>query len=221
MLPDISTSMVSEVTGATVRQLDYWARSGLLRPSGRQAAGRGTRRRYTFRDVVAAMTVVELRKKGCSLQTVRKVVNRLRANFPDESETSTLARLTLLTDGQRVYLVQADAQQVMDILSRQHVWAIALGVIIERARRRLERLPMEWHETVKVRGRTFHLLVTRDRQAGGFVVQCQELPGALEQGETAEEAISNGTDAIESVLQFQARRAGLTGTRRARVKATG
>jgi DNA-binding transcriptional MerR regulator len=222
MLPHISTSMVSDVTGATARQLDYWARTGLLPPSGRRAAGRGSRRRYSFRDVVAAMTVLELRRKGCSLQTIRKVVRKLRAHFPDESDTSMLARLTLLTDGQRVYMLQADTQQARDILARQHVWAIALGLIIQTARDKVQHVPMEWTETVKVRGGTYHLLVTRDQEAGGFVVQCRELPGALGQAETVEGALNDGKAAIESVLQFRARRLGLRKKAgRARVKATG
>ena len=205
-----------------MRQLDYWARTGLLPPSGRRAAGRGTKRRYTFRDVVAAMTVLELRRKGCSLQTIRKVLRKLRADLPDESDAGAIARLTLLTDGRKVYMLQADDQQAVEILSRQHVWAIAIGLIIRTAREKVEHLPMEWQETVKVRGEAFRLLVSRDREAGGFVVQCRELPGALEQGETAEEAIENGKAAIESVLQFRARRLGLTARgSSARAKTTG
>lgn len=186
--------------------MDYWARTGLLRPSAREAAGRGTRRAYTFADLVAAMTIRELRNKGCSLQTIRKVITQLRRHFPDSADSETLARLTLLTDGRKVYLLR-DEHQVMEILTKQHVWGIALGLIIREARRKVDALPMEWTELVKVRGRPYHLIVSRDREEGGFSVQCRELPGALEQGESDEEAVANGKAAIESVLDFQARRA--------------
>ena len=218
----VSTKMVAEVSGASVRQLGYWASTGLVRPSGRRAAGRGTRRRYTFQDVVAAMTVVELRRKDCPLQTIRKVVNKLRRNFPDESDASMLARLILLTDGRRVYMLHADEQQAVDILASQHVSSIALGLIIRTAREKVDRLPLEWKKAVKVHGKTYHLTVSRDVEAGGFVVQCRELPGALEQGETVEEAVRNGKAAVESVLGFLARRAAATGKAGGgRVKAVG
>ena len=58
-------------------------------------------------------------------------------------------------------------------------------------------------EPVIVDGRVYHLRLTQDQEDGGYIVQCVELPGALEQGDTPQEAITNGTDAIKSVLQFQ------------------
>jgi DNA-binding transcriptional MerR regulator/predicted RNase H-like HicB family nuclease len=200
-----ATRSVGRLTGATLRQLDYWAKTGLLKPSGRDGRGRGSRRMYTFLDVVALAAVRELRDKGCPLQKIRSAVRHIRKYDPTGTDSTNLARLTLLTDGTRVY-VSSDEHQVMDVVSRQHVWGIALGVLIRDTRAKVEALPMDWVEEVKVAGQVYHLRVTRDEEAGGFVVQCTELPGALEQGDTPEEAVANGRLAVESVLSFLKRR---------------
>jgi len=210
-----STAFVAELTGATTRQLEYWATKGYLCPSGRQAAGKGTRRRYTFRDIVVVSTIVQLRRGGCPLQKIRKAVKYLKAHYPDESDSTMLSRLTLLTDGDHVYML-TDTQQVMEVVRRQMVWSVPLGLLISEALHRIEELPMEWTQAVTVRGKRYHLEVTRDDEYGGYIVQCKELPGALEQGETAAEAVANGKNAIESVLSFMAKRERSRGAKRAK-----
>src|SRR4051812_32125823 len=97
-----STAEASSLTGASVRQIDTWARSKLLCPSGRDAAGRGTRRRYTFQDIVALQTIRSLRANGCPLQKIRATVRYLK-HHPDVSNSAVLARLILITDGKKVY----------------------------------------------------------------------------------------------------------------------
>ena len=61
-------------------------------------------------------------------------------------------------------------------------------------------------ESVTVRGESYRLLVAPEQGGDGFSVQCRELPGAIEQGDTLAEAIANGTAAIESILDFLDRR---------------
>lgn len=63
-------------------------------------------------------------------------------------------------------------------------------------------------EPVSIRGEAYRLRVMHDADEGGYTVQCVELPGAIEQGETRDEAIENGKAAIESVLAFQTKRMG-------------
>ncbi|HEY8666484.1 MAG TPA: MerR family transcriptional regulator [Tepidisphaeraceae bacterium] len=202
-----STAVVAELTGTSQRQLDYWARTRLLRPSAREAAGRGSRRRYTFTDLIAAQTVAKLRQANCPLQKIRKAVRYLRAHYPDVADARGLGRLTLMTDGQHVYIL-TDQRQVMDVVTRQIVWSVPLGKLIQETQTRVAAMPTHWVQPVQVRGRTYHLDVQRDPQVQGFTVQCRELPGAIEQGETAQEAIANGTAAIESVLEYQRRKLG-------------
>jgi len=206
----LATGAVRRITEATQRQLTYWDTTGFLKPSGKDTG----HRRYTFPDVVAVKTVMALRGQGCSLQKIRKAVRYLRSQYPQDAGPDVLASLTLLTDGKTVYML-TDAQEVMDVVSQQTVWWIVnVGRLILEARQAMQTLSLEWVEPVSVRGGAYRLRVSHDPDESGFVVQCVELPGAIEQGETPDEAIENGKAAIESVLAFQAKRAGARATRR-------
>ena len=206
----VATGAVRRITGASQRQLTYWDATGLLRPS---AKGTG-HRRYTFPDVVAAKTIIALRRRGCSLQQIRKAVEHLRKRYPHDMKPDVLASLTLLTDGKTVYML-TDARQIMAVVSKQTVWWIVnVGKLILEARKAMQTLPLEWVEPVTVRGEPYRLRVTHDTDEGGYVVQCVELPGAIEQGQTPDEAIENGTAAIDSVLAFLAKRVGAHPARR-------
>jgi DNA-binding transcriptional MerR regulator len=206
----LATGAVRQLTGASQRQLTYWDATELLKPSGKDTG----HRRYTFPDVVAAKTIIALRGQGCSLQQIRKAVAHLRKEYPHNAGPGVLASLTLLTDGKTVYML-TDAQEVMDAVSKQTVWwLVNVGKLILETRQAMQTLPLEWVEPVTVRGEPYRLRVSHDTDDDGFVVQCVELPGAIEQGETPEEAIENGKSAIESVLAFLAKRAGARSKRR-------
>ncbi|MEV0453483.1 MerR family transcriptional regulator, partial [Streptomyces sp. NPDC050600] len=83
--------------GITYRQLDYWARTGLVEPSVRPAYGSGTQRLYSFRDVVVLKIVKRFLDTGVALQNIRAAVQHLRARgFRD------LERMTLMSDGATV-----------------------------------------------------------------------------------------------------------------------
>ncbi|HEY2166345.1 MAG TPA: MerR family transcriptional regulator, partial [Jatrophihabitantaceae bacterium] len=80
--------------GITYRQLDYWARTGLVAPTIRSAAGSGTQRLYSFKDILVLKVVKRLLDTGVSLQNIRTAVEALRARGVDD-----LAQMTLLSDG--------------------------------------------------------------------------------------------------------------------------
>jgi DNA-binding transcriptional MerR regulator len=82
----------------TYRQLDYWARTGLVEPSIRPATGSGTQRLYSFRDILVLKVVKRLLDTGVSLQNIRTAVTHLRARGVED-----LATLTLMSDGASVY----------------------------------------------------------------------------------------------------------------------
>jgi len=211
----LATGAVRQITSASQRQLTYWDKSGLLKPSIKTNG----HRRYTFPDVVAAKTIIELRRKGCSLQQIRKAVKHLRDRYPNDAGPDVLSTLTLLTDGNTVYML-TDANQVMNVVSKQTVWWIVnVGKLIAEAEHALRTLPIEWIEPVTVRKEPYRLRVCHDSESGGFVVQCVELPGAIEQGDTPDEAIENGKAAVESVLAFMAKRTGSHAARQVRHRA--
>ncbi|GMU23814.1 MAG: hypothetical protein AMXMBFR13_38920 [Phycisphaerae bacterium] len=205
-----STTVAARLAGATERQLGSWAKTGLVRPSGRDAAGSGTRRKYTFQDVVALKTIVNLRGHGVSIQKIRKAVTCLKDYFtkndPSETNSAILSRLLLLTDGSSVF-IYTNRNQVMDALTRQNAWSVVcVGHLINEARDAILRLDEEVEHEFSHAGQVYHLIITPDPDTGTYVSQCRELPGAIEQGHTTEEAIKNGMEAVRSALAFMAKR---------------
>lgn len=113
---------VQQAAGVTYRQLDYWARTGLIEPSIRSAAGSGSQRLYSFTDVVTVRVIKRLLDTGVSLQNVRIAVDHLRARGQDD-----LATLTLVCDGVSVYECTTD-EEIVDLLrGGQGVFGIAIG----------------------------------------------------------------------------------------------
>jgi DNA-binding transcriptional MerR regulator len=108
--------------GITYRQLDYWARTGLVEPSVRSATGSGSQRLYSFRDILLLKVIKRLLDAGISLQQIRTAVQHLRTRGTDD-----LTRVTLMSDGASVYECTSD-DQVIDLLQGgQGVFGIATG----------------------------------------------------------------------------------------------
>jgi DNA-binding transcriptional MerR regulator len=122
--------------GITYRQLDYWARTGLVEPSVRQATGSGSQRLYGFRDILVLRVVKRLLDTGISLQQIRKAVDFLR-----ENGGADLARITLVSDGASVYGCTSP-DEVVDLLQGgQGVFGIALGRVWQEVEGTLADLP--------------------------------------------------------------------------------
>jgi DNA-binding transcriptional MerR regulator len=115
----------ARAAGISYRQLDYWARTGLVEPTVRGASGSGTQRLYGFRDILVLKLVKRLLDTGISLQQIRTAVNQLR-----ESGVNDLAQTTLMSDGASVYLCTSN-DEVIDLVSRgQGVFGIAVGKVL-------------------------------------------------------------------------------------------
>lgn len=117
--------------GITYRQLDYWARTGLVEPSVRPAYGSGTQRLYSFRDVVVLKIVKRFLDTGVSLQNIRTTVQHLR-----ERGFRDLERMTLMSDGATVYECSSPDEVHALLQGGQGVFGIAVGVVwrdVERA----------------------------------------------------------------------------------------
>jgi DNA-binding transcriptional MerR regulator len=124
--------------GISSRQLDYWARTGLVEPSVRPASGSGTQRLYSFRDILVLKVVKRLLDTGISLQQIRSAVTHLR-----ERGSANLAEVTLMSDGVSVYEFTSP-DEVVDLLQGgQGVFAIALGRIWQEVEGSLAELPGE------------------------------------------------------------------------------
>ena len=110
--------------GISYRQLDYWARTGLVEPSIRTASGSGTQRLYDFRDILVLKIVKRLLDAGVSLQNIRTAVDHLRSRGVTELE-----RITLMSDGASIYEC-ASPDEIIDLLQGgQGVFGIAVGKV--------------------------------------------------------------------------------------------
>ncbi len=131
------------VSGVPYQRLDYWARSGFAPPSLQKASGKGTDRRYSFKDLVALRVGNELRKQGVSLQKLRKVVRFLRQY---KGEDATLASTRLVVSGDDVF-VSENNEQVISALKEPGqallAFVVNLGSIAEHVRRDVEEIRAE------------------------------------------------------------------------------
>jgi DNA-binding transcriptional MerR regulator len=117
--------IAATAAGITYRQLDYWARTGLVEPTVQSAQGSGSQRLYGFRDILVLKLVKRLLDTGISLQQIRVAVEQLRA-----SGITGLAETTLMSDGASVYLCTSN-DEVIDLVSRgQGVFGIAVGKVL-------------------------------------------------------------------------------------------
>jgi len=124
--------------GITYRQLDYWARTGLVEPTIRGATGSGTQRLYSFRDILLLKVIKRLLDAGISLQQIRTAVQHLR-----ERGTDDLTRVTLMSDGASVYECTSN-DEVIDLLQGgQGVFGIAIGGVWREIEGSLAELPSE------------------------------------------------------------------------------
>jgi DNA-binding transcriptional MerR regulator len=124
--------------GITYRQLDYWARTGLVEPTVRGATGSGTQRLYSFRDILLLKVIKRLLDAGISLQQIRTAVQHLRARGTDD-----LTRVTLMSDGASVYECTSN-DEVIDLLQGgQGVFGIAIGGVWREIEGSLSELPGE------------------------------------------------------------------------------
>ena len=124
--------------GITYRQLDYWARTGLVTPGIRSAGGSGTQRLYSFRDILMLRVVKNLLDAGISLQQIRRAIDHLRSRG-DENLTG----ITLMSDGVSVYECTSE-HEVLDLLrGGQGMFAITLDGVVRDLEGSLTELPTE------------------------------------------------------------------------------
>ena len=112
---------VCKIVGITYRQLDYWARTDLIRPSIADARGSGTQRRYSYRDLVELKVIKGLLDAGVSLQSARKAIEYLRDHLGEDIATASLVingagSVRVRPDGELVDLVRR-GQGVLSIVA--------------------------------------------------------------------------------------------------------
>lgn len=124
-----------KIVGISYRQLDYWARTGLVRPELREARGSGTQRLYSFRNLVHLRVIRNLLDAGVSLPKIRKAIRYIADHL-----RTPLENVTLLSDGNSIFAATSD-REIVDVLARgQGVFGIALGKVYTELQGALQRL---------------------------------------------------------------------------------
>jgi DNA-binding transcriptional MerR regulator len=131
-------TVACSAAGITYRQLDYWARTGLVEPSVRTAAGSGSQRLYGFRDILVLKVIKRLLDTGVSLQNIRTAVEHLRDSGVDD-----LAQVTLMSDGASVYECRSKDEVIDLVQGGQGVFGIAVGRVWREVEGSLAELPSE------------------------------------------------------------------------------
>ena len=104
-----SGAQAAQIAGITYRQLDYWARTNLIRPSAVDAKGSGSRRSYVYRDLLELKVIKNLLDAGIKLESVRDVFTYLRSHVDTE-----IAAAHIVISGKAVVLCQGD--QLVDVV---------------------------------------------------------------------------------------------------------
>jgi len=105
-----SGKRAAEIAGITYRQLDYWARTGLVGPTLARASGSGSRRRYSYRDLLELRAVKSLLDAGIRLELVREVFEYLTLHLDED-----VTRVNLVISGTSV-MVRTGEEEIVDLI---------------------------------------------------------------------------------------------------------
>jgi DNA-binding transcriptional MerR regulator len=123
-----NSKAVSRIVGVSLRQIQYWDERGFIRPSVKTAGGRGTKRLYSFSDLVQLKVVKDLAGHGLSLQKIRRCLRYLKDSFADQ--TQPLQSLRYLTDGDKLFVLTSDRNKILDAMDRQFVFSLGIGNLV-------------------------------------------------------------------------------------------
>lgn len=126
-------TVASKIAGITYRQLDYWARKQIVEPSITPSHGSGSRRLYSFKDVVILAVSKRLLDAGVNLQNVTAAIG-----FLSQRSTAQLANVTIMCDGQHVHECTTSEQMLELLQSGKAVFAVSVGSLWHQIEAALE-----------------------------------------------------------------------------------
>ena len=128
----------SRIVGVSLRQLQYWDEQDFIRPSAQLAEGRGTKRLYSFQDLICLKVVKDLTRHGFNLQKIRRCLKPLK----EESARTMRAAASLkyLTDGEQLFVITDDRQQILAAMERQFVLSLGIGSLVRELDRQTRRI---------------------------------------------------------------------------------
>ena len=131
----------SRIVGVSLRQLQYWDERDFIRPSVKLAEGRGTKRLYSFHDLICLKVVKDLAYHGFNLRKIRRCLKPLK-DHSVHAERPT-ASLKYLTDGEELFVITNDRREILDAMERQFVVSLGIGSLVRELDGRVKRAAVE------------------------------------------------------------------------------
>ena len=161
-----TAQQATRLTGCTPHQLRYWDKVALVQPSIQQTGGRpGRRRLYSFRDLVALRVVRSLLDNGMSIQRVRRAWDYLRRTADMDAH---LADVRLVTDGQTIFAVATDEDELLDALRQgQLAFFIAINEITQTVEDDVTKFELDRDRFLEMLRRVEDDVMDETREASG------------------------------------------------------
>jgi len=194
-----NTKMACKIVGISLRQIQHWDEIGLVKPSIREASGKGSVRLYSYTDLIQLKLVKTLRDHRISLQKIRRSLEYLQSHFPEIRKP--FLELKFLTDGETVFVLTADEKKILDALKKQFVFTLAIGELVHELKGQVVSFMEKVRERVFVEGKEYEVILTPEIEDGGYSVICPPLKGCRSQGDTKAEALAMIKDAIHLWLK--------------------
>ncbi len=118
----------SQIVGVSLRQLQYWDEQDFIRPSVKLAEGRGTKRLYSFHDLICLKVVKDLARHGFTLQKIRRCLTPLKEHSSQTERPSE--SLKYLTDGEKMFIITNDRQKILDAMEHHFVFSLGIGNLV-------------------------------------------------------------------------------------------
>jgi len=191
-----SAKEACKVVGITYAQIHHWDKIGIIKPSIMGASGIGSRRIYSFADIIGLEVAAELKGQGLSVQKIRKSVEYLKKNFPDID--NPMINFMFISDGVSIFILTDDQNVAIDTLKRagQFIFSIALGHIINEVKENIVKLEKEEERE----GFVFEVEIEPETD-GRFHAWCPVLKGCHTWGHTEIEAFEYIKDAVTLYVQ--------------------
>jgi len=191
-----SAKEACKLVGITYAQIHHWDKIGLVKPSIMGASGTGSRRIYSFADIVGLEVAARLKGEGLSIQKVRKSVEFLRNHFPDVENPMT--NFIFISDGVGIFILTDDPNKALDTLknSGQFVFSVALGHIVKEVKDNIIKL-----EEAKEKESFIFEVEIEPEDDGRFHAWCPALKGCHTWGHTESEAFLYIKDAVTLYVQ--------------------
>jgi DNA-binding transcriptional MerR regulator len=128
----------SSIVGVSLRQLQYWDERDFIRPSVKLADGRGTKRLYSFDDLVCLKVVKSLARYGLTLKKIRRCIEPLKEIRSHSGRSAD--SLMYITDGEEFFILTNDRRKILDAMERQFFVSLGIGNLMRELDGQVKRI---------------------------------------------------------------------------------